>query len=165
MNKNKKVDWSRMKEKLKREREEEDRFKNQNQIEKKIFSDFRIKEWNKEEDDCVWQYKKISIFSKDRGRHSPKERKKTLTKRFAYAYTIITIDIIKEKHCRRALKKIYPALNEESKRNKDRGRQSGTTEKTDVETSAEGGGAEFRSIANYAVAGKPPRLVHGSELG
>lgn len=66
-----------MKEKLKRE--EEDRFKNQNQIEKKIFSDFRIKEWNKEEDDCVQQYKKISIFSKDRGRHSPKERKKTLT--------------------------------------------------------------------------------------
>lgn len=33
-----------MKQKLKREREEEDRFKNQNQIEKKIFSDFRIKE-------------------------------------------------------------------------------------------------------------------------
>lgn len=91
-----------------------------------------------------------------------KERRRS---QFVYTYTIITIDIIKEKHCRRALKKIYPALNKESKRNKDRGRQSGTTEKTDVETSAEGGGVEFRSIANYAVAGKPPRLVHGSELG
>ena len=56
-------------------------------------------------------------------------------------------------------KKIF--LNKGNKdRESDEDREDGRGDK-----SVERAGAEFRSIANYAVAGKPPRLVHGSELG
>lgn len=58
-------------------------------------------------------------------------------------------------------KKIYPFLNKGNEdRESDEDREDGRGDK-----SLERAGAEFRSIANYAVAGKPPRLVHGSELG